>query len=137
MIPERVARPPASARPGSPSPTSTDVALSNPDLAELAQAKQILEHPGLAARLAAIAGSPLEKGMNLLPSGWRDKVHEATQAALLKALDVAVSSLGLAARRPSRDRLHKFAAAASGAIGGAFGLPPLALQPPGSTTPML
>ncbi len=113
------------------------MALSNSELAELRQAKRILEHPGLAARLAAIAGSPLEKGMKLLPSGWRDKVHEATQAALTKALDVAVSSLGKTRVRPSRDRLHKIAAAASGAVGGAFGLPALALELPVSTTLML
>src|SRR5437870_12928460 len=102
------------------------MALSDSELAELAQAKRILEHPGLAARLAALAGSPLEKGMKLLPSGWRDRVHAATQAALTKALDVAVSSLGERGARPSRDRLHKLAAAASGAVGGAFGLPALA-----------
>ena len=96
-----------------------------------------MEHPGLAARLAALAGSPLEKGMKLLPSGWRDRVHAATQAALTKALDVAVSSLGERGARPSRDRLHKLAAAASGAVGGAFGLPALALELPVSTTLML
>jgi len=113
------------------------MALSDSELAELAQAKRILEHPGLAARLAALAGSPLEKGMKLLPSGWRDRVHAATQAALTKALDVAVSSLGERGARPSRDRLHKLAAAASGAVGGAFGLPALALELPVSTTLML
>ena len=113
------------------------MSLSTSELAELAQAKRLLENPGLAARLAAIAGSPLEKGMKLLPSGWRDKVHHATEAALTKALDVAVSSLGKPSARPSRDRLHKIAAAASGAMGGAFGLPALAVELPVSTTLML
>ena len=115
------------------------MALSDSELAELAQAKRLLEHPGVAARLAAIAGSPLEKGMKLLPSGWRDKVHRATEAALMKALDVAISSLGQKDRRarPSRDRLHKIAAAVSGAAGGAFGLPALAIELPVSTTVML
>jgi len=113
------------------------MALSESELAELAQAKRLLEHPGIAARLAAIAGSPLEKGMKLLPSGWRDKVNDATRAALEKALDVAVSSLGSRGATPSRDRLHKIAAAASGAAGGAFGLPALAIELPISTTLML
>ncbi len=113
------------------------MALSDPELAELAQAKRLLEHPGLAARLAAVAGSPLEKGMKLLPSGWRDRVNDATRAALEKALDVAVSSLGARGAKPSRDRLHKIAAAASGAAGGAFGLPALAIELPISTTLML
>ena len=57
------------------------MALSESELAELAQAKRLLEHPGIAARLAAIAGSPLEKGMKLLPSGWRDKVNDATRVS--------------------------------------------------------
>ena len=111
--------------------------MSSSELAELAHAKRLLENPGLAARLAAMAGSPLEKGMKLLPSGWRGKVHQATEAALTKALDVAVSSLGAPSARPSRDRLHKIAAAASGAAGGAFGLPALAIELPVSTTLML
>jgi len=113
------------------------VPLSPSELEELRRAKQVLEHPGLAARFAALLGSPLEKGMKLLPSGWQDRVHEATNAALSKALDVAVSSLGQTATRPSHDRWHKIAAAFSGAAGGAFGLPALAIELPVSTTLML
>ena len=56
----------------------------------------------------------------------------------MKALDVAVTSLGIAPGvRPSRDRLHKIAAAASGAAGGALGLAALSWELPISTTLML
>jgi len=56
---------------------------------------------------------------------------------MMKALDVAVGSLNETAIKPSKNRLHKFAAAASGALGGAFGLAALAFELPVSTTIML
>ena len=111
--------------------------LPQPDLLELERAKQILEHPGIAMKLAAVAGTPIEKGMAMLPARWRDGVNNATEAALMKALEVAVRTLGETGARSSHDRLHKLAAAASGAVGGAFGLPALALELPISTTLML
>ena len=67
--------------------------LSKQDLADLKRAKLILENPGLAAKLSSALGSPVEKGMKMLPARWQKTVHGATEAALLKALDIAVSSL--------------------------------------------
>ncbi len=115
------------------------MALPKEDLAELKAAKQLLENPGMAAKLSAIVGSPMEKGLKMLPGPFQKAVHKATEAALLKALDVAVSSLGAKSGPPSasRDRLHKVAAAASGAAGGAFGIAALAWELPVSTTLML
>jgi hypothetical protein len=108
------------------------------DLAQLKAAKDLLENPGIAAKLSAIVGSPVEKGIKLLPKGMQGGVHKATEAALMRALDLAVTSLGKKAKeRPSRDRFHKIAAAASGAAGGAFGLMALAWELPISTTLML
>jgi len=72
--------------------------LSKADLDELRRAKEILENPGLAAKLSSLAGAPLEKGMRLLPARLQKGVHEATQAALMKALALAVRSLGGKAR---------------------------------------
>ena len=112
--------------------------IDKSELAQLKAAKDLLENPGIAAKLSAVVGSPVEKGLKVLPRRMQGGVHKAAQAALMKALDVAVSSLG---RRPvnegSRDRLHKIAAAASGAAGGAFGLAALAWELPVSTTLML
>lgn len=113
------------------------MSLSKAELADLKRAKSLLENPSLAARTAALLGSPLDKGIKLLPQRFQKAVHEASEAAMLKALDVAVKSHGLDGRMASRDRLHKLAAAASGAVGGAFGLAALALELPISTTIML
>ncbi len=107
------------------------------EIAALRRARTALENPGIAARLAAIAGSPLERGLGMLPEAWRNAVHSATEAALRTALDAAVRSLGPQRHRPARERMHRVAAAASGAAGGAFGLPALAWELPLSTTVML
>jgi hypothetical protein len=64
------------------------------DLAELRRAKSLLENPGLAAKLSGVLGTPFEKGMKMLPARVQKTVHTATEAALMKALDVAVRSLG-------------------------------------------
>ena len=114
--------------------------LTNEDLAELKAAKQLLEHPGMAAKLTSAVGSPMEKGLKMLPRPVQKGVNRVTEAALLKALEVAVSSLGPrfgGRRATSWDKLHKLAAAASGAAGGAFGIAALAWELPVSTTLML
>ena len=107
--------------------------LSKTDLDDLRRAKQILENPGLAAKLSAMVGTPVEKGMKLLPALWQKTVHSATEKALLKALDLAVRSLGDKRPTSSSDKFHKMAVATSGAIGGAFGIAALSVELPVST----
>ncbi|MBC7625445.1 MAG: EcsC family protein [Aeromicrobium sp.] len=114
--------------------------ISKAELAELKRAKALLENPGLASRLTSMLGAPLERGMAMLPTRFQSKVQKASEAAMMKALDVAVTSIGREASRKSnlsRDRAHKFAAATSGAVGGAFGLLALGIELPISTTIML
>jgi len=108
------------------------------DRMTLATAVDLLEHPGLVARLATVVGGPLEKGFALLPSDWRIRVAEASRTALFRALEIAVKSLGREAPASGRaDMLHRLAATASGVAGGAFGLGALAVELPVSTTIML
>ena len=107
------------------------------DLEELRQAKRLLEHPGIATRLASLAGAPVEKGMKLLPSRLQKAVHAATEKALTKALDIAVGSLGKTPRTRASNRMHAVAVATSGAIGGAFGIVALGVELPISTTLIL
>jgi len=63
--------------------------------------------------------------------------HEATEKALMRALDIAVRSLGEKKPVASRDKMHKLAAAASGAAGGAFGIAAIGIELPVSTTLIL
>ena len=119
---------------------SSQSGLSKADLAALKRAKTLLENPGLAARASAMLGSPIERGMAMLPTRVQKTVHEASEAALMKALDVAVKSFaweGSVGTSRSKDRLHKIAAGVSGAVGGVFGLAALAIELPVSTTIML
>jgi len=106
------------------------------DLALLADYKRLLEQPSFVARATNLIGSPIEKAMEKLPANWQGKISEATRAALTKSLQVATNSMDAGNHGPS-PRLHKLAAAASGALGGAFGLPALVVELPVSTTIML
>ena len=113
------------------------MSFSKSELTDLTLAKALLENPGLAAKIASALGTPIEKGFALLPAKWNQTIQKVSEGALKRALDVAVKSLGDKPRVSSRNRIHKFAAAASGAAGGLFGLPALAIELPISTTIML
>ena len=111
--------------------------LPREDLRDLKLAKSLLENPGLTIRLANTIGTPLDKGFAMLPKGWNRVVSRATRAALMKALSLAVVTLGKRGRRPARELFHKVLAGTSGGIGGAFGLAALPVELPLSTAIML
>jgi hypothetical protein len=111
--------------------------LATEELAELRFAKGLLENPGLTARLANFLGSPIEKGIQMLPADWNESINKAVRRALFKALQVAVASLGSKAPRGASNSLHKLIVGASGTLGGAFGLASVAFELPISTTIML
>ncbi len=114
-----------------------EIRMTPDDLRSLAEARALLESPSLAARIADLAGSPIEYGFERLPDGWRQRLHGATRAALERALDLAVKSLHRSPRRARGRSAHRWAATLSGGVGGAFGLPALVLELPISTTIML
>jgi hypothetical protein len=106
------------------------------DLKALAYAKQLLEHPGLAVKLAHYLGYPLEKAINLIPATWAKAIAKITNRSLVQALNFAVSTLG-GGQQTSSEGLHKASVAATGAVGGAFGLAGLGLELPLTTIVML
>jgi hypothetical protein len=106
------------------------------DEADLRYAKDLLEHPSLAARIAGALGKPIERGIGALPAGASEMVAAATRKSLDAALQFAVSSMD-DRRRDSVDWAHKLALAMTGAAGGMFGLPSLVVELPLSTTIML
>src|SRR5438876_1944317 len=110
--------------------------LSAADQAALAAAVRRLERPSLAGRLAALAGKPVGLIQRVLPAAASTAVATVAKHALERALDVALFSLKN--RRLSGGRkFHSGLACTSGAIGGAFGLPALAVELPVTTTIML
>jgi hypothetical protein len=116
---------------------SSITSLSKEDLESLRYARHLLEHPGLAAKIANLFGTPIEKGFELLPARWHGVVQRATRKSLQTALDVALLTMDAKKRRTSSETIHKILVAAAGAGGGAFGIPTLAIELPVSTTVML
>ncbi len=111
--------------------------MSPEDVDRLRGAKEVLENPSLAARITNVIGAPFKKGFELLPEKWSEVVSDATQKALQTALSVALDTMGNRIGQQSDDLLHKILVVATGAGGGAFGLPILVVELPVSTTIML
>jgi hypothetical protein len=113
------------------------MSLSKEDFDDLRYAKRLLENPSLAARISNLLGTPIEKGFERLPAKWKDIVRSATEKSLTKALSFAVRTMDDRAKPASSDRTHKILVFATGAGGGSFGLPALAVELPVTTTIML
>jgi EcsC protein family len=110
--------------------------MQEEDIQALREAVVALEHPGLAARLAEIAGKPIELFNRALPEVASKAIAVATTQALNTALRVALRTMQNEPKRAS-SYLHKALAATSGAVGGSFGLAALPIELPISTVIML
>ncbi len=112
--------------------------LTPQDQRQLARAKQLLENPGLAAKMSNAIGSPIEHGLKRLPKSWNDSIDELTQKALLKASETAIMTMKDSTDdAASFNRLHQLGVAVSGGVGGFFGIAGIAVELPISTTIML
>ena len=109
--------------------------LSDEHLAQLSEAKRLLENPGLAVKITNLVGKPIEKGFELLPDNWSQRIGVATQDALMFAMKGALLTMDSQSGE-AHPRWHKVAAVLSGAAGGAFGLPALIAELLVSTTIM-
>lgn len=115
---------------------SRPAALSAADEASLAAAVRALEGTSFATQLTALVGRQLGLAGDLLPARVAETAGRAASAALRLALRGAMRSLPADAG-PARNRLHLAAVAASGAVGGIFGLATLPVELPISTTLIL
>jgi hypothetical protein len=117
--------------------TGDDITQSSQDLADLRRAVGLLESPSLTIRMTNLLGSPIEAAVKHLPAFASKKIHGAVEVALFKAAEAALWSMDNSPGKAASTRRHKFAVAATGALGGAFGLPALMLELPVSTTLMM
>lgn len=108
-------------------------------LDELRKARELLETPGLAARITDMIGAPLEKSLKMVPAKWSEPIDKAVRLSLEKALSIAVYSLHrkTAEGVQNRSRFDRWTVIATGAGGGAMGLPGLVVELPISTAMML
>lgn len=117
-------------------PAQAESSLPEADRDALQKAFRALEHSNLATRLARTVGKQLGSLARLLPPGASTLVDRAAQTAIRSALNVALRTLSDGPKRDTRF-LHKAAAAASGAVGGLFGLTSLPVELPLSTVIIL
>ena len=113
-----------------------EIAFSAEDREALRRAVQRLEAPSYVARLAALAGRPIELLGQTLPRAASDLVSRATQRALSQALRYALRTIPQGGKDPET-LVHKALAALSGAMGGALGISAVLVELPVSTTIML
>ena len=111
--------------------------LTPDELRELGRARQTLEHPGLAIRLAGQVGQPIDALLKRLPAGPQQAIAAGTRKALDTSLEVALKTLDPRAGRQPSNWLHRGIVMASGAVGGLAGLPGLLVELPFSLTVML
>ena len=110
--------------------------LSAADEAALADAVLALEGSSLAAQLSNLVGRQIGFAGELIPARVAETANKAATTALRYAMRAAVKGLPTD-DRPASNRFHLAAVAASGAVGGAFGLATLPVELPLSTTIIL
>ncbi len=113
---------------------ASPAALTPAERAEILEAREILEHHGIADRLTRAIGTPISASMRLLPSSVQGLIQAAVDRSLSKALDAAIHTLSPAdAAQQPRLRGNQWMAGLVGAAGGAFGPAVLAAELPVST----
>ncbi len=117
-------------------PAKIKTKIKKEEIDEIINAKSILDGSPFIVKITNVIGKPIESGINSLPKNVQEKIAKATNASLNKALEVALRTLD-SEQKKSRKGLHMMAAAATGAIGGAFGVMAIAVELPISTTIML
>ena len=120
--------------PFSPEKTSMRLFDCPDDLKTLTTAVALLEAPSLTIRLANVVGTPVEWAMERLPGSSTEKIQKAIRLALHKAVAGALRTMDDASVGAARLRTHTAMVAASGAIGGFFGLKGTLLELPVTTT---
>src|SRR5690606_5753816 len=92
------------------------------DIEALRAAVARLEAPSLTIRLANFIRSPIEMALDRLPRSASEKIQQAVHAALNKAVAAALWSMDKEQGSKPYTKTHSAVAAASGAVGGFFGL---------------
>lgn len=107
------------------------------DHADLKKAVELLETPSITAQISNLIGTPIELVVAKLPKSASKKIKSIVVAALNKSASAALWSLDNEPGRASSTKLNKLYAAASGALGGAFGFIALSVELPVATTIMM
>jgi hypothetical protein len=113
------------------------------DLKDLKTAVTLLENPSIGAKIADIIGTPVEMAIARLPDKAMETISAATQKAIQGALNLSLKTLdhhdAESGTEPpeASNWWHTITVAATGGVGGAFGLAALTIELPISTTIMM
>lgn len=111
--------------------------ISATDLATLEEAFSRLENPSLAIRLSSAFGMPVEAVVKQLgkkvPKALADVVGESTRKAIELVMVNTARTITEDTFAPPSLRMHKAAAATTGALSGLFGLQALIIELPVTT----
>jgi hypothetical protein len=107
--------------------------LSEEDFRTLERAQQILENPGLTARLSNLIGAPIEAGVRSLPDSIQALIVSITRHSLRGGLSAIVATMNRQPGKPAAPGVYRFMSGLSGAAGGFFGLAALPVELPVST----
>lgn len=111
--------------------------ISATDLITLKEAYARLENPSLAIRLSSAVGMPVEAVAKQLakkaPKALMDVVDDSTRKAIEFVMRNTVRTLMGDEPVPASPRLHKAAAATTGAVSGFFGIQSLIIELPVTT----
>ena len=118
------------------SPPATLASWSETDEADLRRAVAALERSSFASRLGGLLGRQMGFIGDMIPAEVSNVANAAAVKALSYALRAALATLPAKSRRAS-SRWHIAAVAASGAVGGTFGIATLPIELPISTALML
>ena len=113
------------------------MAIRKEHLEELGEAKKLLESSSFAQQLIDMVGKPISIGLDQLPPEYAENISSLTQKTLEKLLQVSLVGMDLEADGEPSPLKFKLMVAGAGVIGGAFGLPVLAVELPFSTGVML
>ncbi len=109
------------------------------DFLELEKAVITMEKPSFFIKVSNFIGSPIEKLIEKLPEGSRNKISDITNDALLKGTNLAVKTLEYVESNSEHDskKIHKLVTSVLGGGAGLFGFTALAIELPLTTTVML
>ncbi|MEZ5889397.1 MAG: EcsC family protein [Xanthobacteraceae bacterium] len=118
-------------------PETPEILLSPAHRKDLEHAFVMLERQNFAAWLADYAGQPVERVLGMMPEKASAGLNRAIEAAMLRCLEVAVSSREPAAKRPPSGHISSLLVGINGGISGFFGFAALPIELPVTTMLML
>lgn len=113
------------------------MAIEGKDYEDLTQAVVRLEFPSFISKVTSFIEKPVGKFIDSLPVQASKNIQDAVKVTLKNLLTLTVKTMGKEFKREASTTTHKIASGISGALGGAFGLPALAVELPISTSIIL